>query len=169
MQHSIKIPNNMQAIYQAIIDFIIPFCKKHLNDEYLQLSQYLTAALCRKKPSPLLFGPIRTWAAAIIYALGSVNFLFDKTNKPHMNATELAKEFGMGKSTISAKAKQIRDLLKMHQFNHHWTLPSLLERSSMAWMIMLDGFIVDARTLPLELQKIAYDKGLIPYIHAQTP
>jgi hypothetical protein len=34
----------------------------------------------------------------------------------------------------------------------------------MAWMIMVDGFMMDARTAPREIQKEAYRKGLIPYI-----
>lgn len=37
---------------------------------------------------------------------------------------------------------------------------------SFSWMITLDGFIVDARTLPREIQELAYEKGIIPYIHA---
>jgi hypothetical protein len=34
----------------------------------------------------------------------------------------------------------------------------------MAWMIIVDGFVLNARTMPREVQKIAYRKGLIPYI-----
>ena len=34
----------------------------------------------------------------------------------------------------------------------------------MAWMIMVDGFIIDARKMPREVQEVAYRKGLIPYI-----
>ena len=54
----------------------------------------------------------------------------------------------------------------MHQFDHHWHLPSRIESSSMAWNIMYNGFIVDARMLSQDIQAIAYEKGLIPYIHA---
>jgi hypothetical protein len=31
-------------------------------------------------------------------------------------------------------------------------------------MISLNDFIVDARSLPREIQEVAYQKGLIPYI-----
>ena len=34
----------------------------------------------------------------------------------------------------------------------------------MAWNVMLNGFIVDARRLPRHLQEEAYRKGLIPYL-----
>ncbi len=45
-----------------------------------------------------------------------------------------------------------------------WTLPSRMEQNPMAWMISVNGFIVDARSLPRSLQEEAYRKGLIPYI-----
>lgn len=34
------------------------------------------------------------------------------------------------------------------------------------WMITLNGIIVDAKTLPREIQEIAHEKGIILYIHA---
>ena len=34
----------------------------------------------------------------------------------------------------------------------------------MAWMIMVNGLIVDARYLPREIQEVACRKGLIPYV-----
>jgi hypothetical protein len=63
------------------------------------------------------------------------------------------------------EAKQVRELLNMHRFDHHWGLPSRMD-NSFSWMITLNGFIVDARTLSREIQEIAYEKGIIPYIHA---
>ncbi len=54
----------------------------------------------------------------------------------------------------------------MDQFDHRWYLPSRIANSPMLWMITFNGFIVDARTMPREVQEIAYKKGLIPYIPA---
>jgi hypothetical protein len=34
----------------------------------------------------------------------------------------------------------------------------------LAWMVMVDGIIVDARQLPRELQEVAYERGVIPYL-----
>ena len=34
----------------------------------------------------------------------------------------------------------------------------------MAWRISLNGFIVDVRNQPKEIQEIAFEKGLIPDI-----
>ncbi len=38
------------------------------------------------------------------------------------------------------------------------------EDSSLVWMVSLNGFIIDARSLPREIQEEAVDKGLIPYL-----
>ena len=36
----------------------------------------------------------------------------------------------------------------------------------MAWLIQYNGFMVDVRSLPRNIQVIAYEKGIIPYIPA---
>ena len=66
-------------------------------------------SLCRKRPSPLATGNPKTCVCGIVYALGSVNFLFDRSQTPSMNAAELCAGFGVSKSTGSAKAKVVRD------------------------------------------------------------
>jgi hypothetical protein len=39
----------------------------------------------------------------------------------------------------------------------------------MAWMISVNGFVLDARHLRREAQEEAYRKGLIPYVPGETP
>ena len=34
----------------------------------------------------------------------------------------------------------------------------------LAWMICVDGFILDVRSAPRKVQEVAYAQGLIPYI-----
>jgi len=161
-----RVPKKMQPTFDAIVGLTDQFCKERLDEEYAQLAHQATAALCRKRPSPLLSGRINSWACGIVYALGFVNFLFDKTQDPHVSAAELCEWFGVSKSTGSAKSKAVRDALGMMQMDPNWYRPSEMDDNPMAWLIMVDGFIVDARGLPREIQEIAYEKGLIPYIPA---
>lgn len=154
----------MESPYNMIITLTDRFCEEHLNEEYAQLARQLTAALCRKRPSPLMSGRANTWACGIIYALGFVNFLFDKNNDPYMNASELCKKFGISQSTGSNKSREIRELMNMVQLDPNWCLPSKMDNNPMAWTIMVNGFIMDARHAPLSIQKEAYEKGLIPSI-----
>ena len=116
-----------------------------------------TAALCRTRPSPLLTGRVNTWACGIVYALGFVNSLIDNTQDPHMSAANLCAAFGVAKSTGGSKSKTVRDALKMAPMNPNWYRPSKLDENPSAWMIMVDGWVVDARMLPLEIQELAYE------------
>jgi hypothetical protein len=159
-----NVPKEMQKTYDSITKLTDEFCKKLLNEEYAQLIRFTTAALCRKRPSPLAKGKENTWACGIIHAVGMVNFLYDKTQTPHISSSDLYKEFGVSASASQSKSKIVRDTLRMSQFNSEWFLPSKLEDSMIPWMIMVDGYIVDARMLPRPLQEEAYKKGLIPYI-----
>ena len=43
-------------------------------------------------------------------------------------------------------------------------LPGRMDDSLLPWLISVNGFIVDARSLPRPLQEEAYRKGLIPYL-----
>lgn len=162
--HSEKVPQSMREMYEQIVMLTDAFSAEHLTEEYAQLIRYATAALCRKRPSPLLKGKPRTWACGITHAIGFVNFLFDRSEEPSIRASELYAAFGVSKSTGGAKSKIVRDLFDMYQFDPDWCLPSKLDDNPRAWMIMVNGFFVDARSAPRNVQEIAYEKGLIPYI-----
>ncbi len=159
-----KIPKIMQAKYDEITALTDEVCRAHLNEEYAGLARKLAAKLARKRPSPLSSGRVKSWACGIVYALGQVNFLFDKSQDPHLSATELCKLFGVATSTGGNKAKDVRDAVEMSWFTPEWMLSSMVEENPMVWMISVDGFPVDARRAPFPIQLEAYQKGLIPYI-----
>ena len=159
-----KVPKKMQAKVDDINVLTDDVCMQHLNAEYTELVRRVTAALARKRPSPLDRGRAKTWACAVVYAVGQVNFLFDKSQTPHMRGDELASAFGVSKGTASSKAKVVRDALNMDYFNSEWMLASRIDSSPMVWIISVNGLMVDARHMPREVQEIAYEKGLIPYI-----
>ncbi len=140
------------------------FCREHLNDEYAVLSRKLAEKLARKRPSPLLSGHANTWASGIVRTIGWVNFLHDKSQKPHMKLTAIDKAFGVGESTGQGKSMLIRKMLKIRPMDPAWSLRSQMDRNPMAWMIQMNGFLVDARILKREFQEEALRRGLIPYI-----
>jgi hypothetical protein len=140
------------------------FCKEHLNAEYADLCRKLTEKLARKRPSPLLSGKPQTWACGIVRTIGWVNFLDDKSQTPHMKMTVIDKAFGVGESTGQGKSMLIRKMFKITPMDPVWSLRSRIEHNPMAWMIQVNGFLVDARFLKREIQEEALRKGLIPYI-----
>jgi Domain of unknown function (DUF6398)/Plasmid pRiA4b ORF-3-like protein len=159
-----KVPKQMQSKFAEITALTDAFCSTHLNAEYGSMSRKLTAALCRKRPSPLVRGKAKTWACGVVHALGMVNFLYDSSQTPHMKATELYKHFGVGQSTGQGKSKEIRDLMKMSYMSPDWCLPSRIEDNPLIWMVSVNGFIMDIRNAPRAIQEEAFDKGIIPYL-----
>jgi len=152
------------TVLERIVAMTDQFCREKLNDEYAVLCRRLAEKLARKRPSPLLGGKLETWACGIIRTIGWVNFLDDRSSKPHMKLTVIDRTFGVGESTGQGKSKSIRTMLKIQQFDHHWTLPSRMDDSPMIWVVEVNGFMTDIRTCPRVVQEIAFDKGLIPYI-----
>jgi len=159
-----SVPQKMRPFYAEIIGLTDAFCRAHLNDEYAGVCRAMAAKLSRKRPSPLEGGRVTTWAAAIVHTVGRVNFLFDKSQTPHMRADDLARGFGLSQSTVGNKSKQIMDLLRIDLMDPEWTLPSRIDSNPVAWMISVNGFILDARAAPRAIQEAAFLKGLIPYL-----
>src|SRR5262249_8007367 len=164
-----SVPQAAKPAYDAIVGLTDTFCQAHLTWEYQMLCRKLAATLARKRPSPLTRGKPEVWACAVLRVIGWVNFLDDSSNSPHMKLTAIDKAFGVAESTGQGKAKAIRDLLKIRQFDFHWMLRQRIEESPMAWMISVNGFVLDARRLKREVQEEAFRKGLIPYIPGEKP
>lgn len=163
-KHTTSVPRTMLTRYKEITTLTERFCHELLNDEYNDLCLNLAAALARKRPSPLSGGKAEVWAAGIIYTLGQVNFLFDKSQTPHVRADEICEWFDVSQGSASGKARQIRQMLRIGVMDPAWCLPSLLDDNPFAWMITVNGFSIDARYAPPEIQEEAYRKGFIPYI-----
>jgi Domain of unknown function (DUF6398) len=161
-----SVPKKMLPVYEKIVGLTDDVCDRHLNSEYRDLARAMTGALCRKRPSPIVSGQPRTWACSIVYVLGRINFLDDKSLSPHMTTADLCAAFDVGESTVHAKARVIEKAIGARQLDPQWTLPSLVEKNPLVWMAEVNGLLVDLRDMPREIQEIAFEDGLIPYIPA---
>jgi hypothetical protein len=167
MTSSERIPKAMAEKFAAITALTDAFCARHLDDEYRVLIHRVLGALARKRPSPLTRGKENVWAAAAVHAVGRINFLDDPSRKPHCKPATIYTFFGIAESTGQNKSKEIRDALRMGPLSPEWTLPSRLADNPMVWMLQVNGFIIDIRDAPIELQRAAFEKGLIPYVPAE--
>jgi len=160
-----SIPIAMREKYEVIASIINDFCDQYLDEEYADLSMRLLEKLCRKRPSPLLTGKPNTWACGIVYAIGSTNFLFDRTQPYHMTAKELAERFGLSKSTAGSKSGEICKLMKISTFDPDWTLPSKLGDNPYVWLFETnDGLVLDVRYAPRDIREALFNAGMIPFI-----
>ena len=147
-----SVPKGMLPLYDRIVGLTDDVCDKRLSSEYRDLARAMTVALCRKRPSPLTSGQPRTWAGGIVYVLGRINFLGDRSFLPYMTTADLCAAFSVGESTLHAKPRVIEKTLKTRIFDSKWTLPSLVGSNPLVWIAEVNGLLVDLRTMPRQVQ-----------------
>lgn len=139
---------NKKERTQQLIELTESFCNTSLDDEYKELCKKLIFKMSRKRNVPFLSGRIEIWAAAIIHALGSINFLFDKKTKPYVTADDICKFFGTSRSTTSQKANIIKYMFKLYYFDDEFSTIYNKERNPLSKMAMVNGFITMISDLP---------------------
>lgn len=125
----------------------IEFSKKVLNEEYEFVIEKLINKMARKREVPFVTGRIEIWAAAVIHALGTINFLFDKSSLPYVSAADIYAYFGTKKSTTSQKSKKIRDMFKMTYFDSNFSIESVNRENPFNNLSIVNGLIVPQNIL----------------------
>lgn len=139
---------------EKLLEMTGTFCAQKLDDDYFQLCEKLIKKLGRKKDVPFQRGKLEIWAAAVVYAIGSINFLFDKSFEPYMTAEQISEYFGTKNSTVSNKAREIKDMFDMWHFSPEFSTQRMAESNPFSQMVMVDGFIMPIDTLPDDLQQM---------------
>ena len=87
-------------------------------------------------------GKMEIWAAAIIYAIGRINFLFDKSFEPYVSGDDICDYFGTSRSTTSQKTRLILDTFNMTYYDDDFSTSRMKERNLFSKFAMMSGFIV---------------------------
>lgn len=164
---ALRVPVALRPRVREILAVTDSFCHEHLDHEYGKLCRRLVGRLARKRPSPLERGTPAIWAAGAIYAVGSMNFLLDRSQQPHLTADELATYLDVAKSSMANKAARIRKLLELGIVEPELTRRSVLEQHPLAWLVEINGLIVDARQLPADVRDESRRRRLIPDIDVE--
>ncbi|MCC5905687.1 MAG: hypothetical protein JJU13_05760 [Balneolaceae bacterium] len=138
---------------EKILELTRSFCQEKLDDEYLQLCEKLISKMGRKKVVPFKRGKLDIWAAAVVHAVGSVNFLFDKSFEPYVSVSDINDYFETSSSTVSQKSKKIRDMFNMSYFDSNFSSQKMNDNNPFNNLVMIDGFMVSLDSLPDELQE----------------
>ena len=145
---------------QEIIRLAKSFCHEKIDEEYAALAEKLICKLGRKRNVPFATGKTTVWAAAVIHALGSINFLFDKSFEPYVSLDDINDFFGTKKTTTGNKSKEIRDMLKLGYFDAEFSTGKMIEGNPFAKLVMVNGFITPISALPEELQELVRQEKL---------
>jgi len=131
----------------ALIEMTDGFADRYLDEDYKMLCRKLTDKMSRKRQVPFLSGRLEIWAAAVVYALGQINFLFDKSFEPYVSATDIYNYYGTSQSTTSQKAKIIRDMFKMRYFDEEFSTERMQKENPLNEFVMIDGLVVPISTV----------------------
>jgi hypothetical protein len=139
---------------KQLLEKVGAFCIQKLNEEYFELCEKLILKMGRKREVPFKRGKLNIWASAVVYAIGSLNFLFDNSFEPHISPDEICEYFGTKKSTVSNKASQIKNMFDLWYFNPEFSTERMTKSSPFNNMVMVDGLILPIKSLPIEMQEI---------------
>lgn len=106
----------LKAREDEMARMVTEFCNDNVNAEYAKLCENMVRKLGRKRSNPLERGRLEIWAAAVIYTVATMNFLFDKSFEPYIPSSDIFNHFGTSSSTVSQKAAQTRTILKLKQY-----------------------------------------------------
>jgi hypothetical protein len=140
-----------------LLEMVGTFCSQNLDDDYFQLCEKLVKKMGRKREVPFQRGQLEIWAAAVIYAIGSINFLFDKSFEPFMTGEQICDYFDQKVSTVSAKAAIIRNMFKLRYHDPEFSTKKMSDSNPFNNFVMVDGFIQSLNSLPEEFQKMIKD------------
>ncbi|AKB52953.1 hypothetical protein MSBRW_3700 [Methanosarcina barkeri str. Wiesmoor] len=136
----------VQQKKDTLIQMTDGFADSYLDEDYKMLCRKLINKMSRKRQVPFLSGRLDIWAAAVVYALGQINFLFDRSSEPYVSATDLCDYFGTSQSTTSQKAKKIRDMFKIRHFNDEFSTERVQNENPFNDFVMVNGLIVPVST-----------------------
>lgn len=141
-QNMDKDKDQVKTRAQEIIRLAAEFCSQHLDDEYAGLCEQLVRKMGRKRAVPFVAGRTTIWAGAVIYALGQINFLFDRSQVPHVAQADIASHFGTTTTTLGQKAKLIRDMFKMGYWDPEFSTARNRTNNPLANLLVIDGLVV---------------------------
>jgi len=119
------------------------YAKRYLNQDYLTLCANVFEDLLDQDETIFIRGKAEIWAASIVWSVGSLNFLGDKSFEPYATLADVCSFFNANTSTIGQKASKIKDLLDISIWSSEYRLPDSSIGNFVDNLVMTeDGFIV---------------------------
>ena len=101
------------------------FGAKRLPDIYTGFCRDLCNAIADSEDLNLHPGLVEIWAAAIVYVIARLNFLFSSETPNHLTAEEICIRFSVKKTTVSNKASMILDSLDIFHDDRRFCAPHI--------------------------------------------
>ncbi|MGD2247939.1 MAG: DUF6398 domain-containing protein [Candidatus Methanofastidiosia archaeon] len=143
----------IQKKMRTLIKMTAEFCDIYLDEDYKKLSKKLIQKMARKREVPFLYGQIEIWAAAVIYALGTTNLLYNKSFEPYIAPDTICSYFKTNKSTTYQKSKRIRDMLNIKYRDKEFSTPYIIENDPLSHLRIPEELATQLKKLMEEMEK----------------
>lgn len=127
-----------------ILQLVIGYCNQHLDNEYTEVCSRVFNNLLKENSTIFDRGKSEIWSAAIVWAVGSNNFLGDKSFEPYASLDDVCKYFNANTSSVGQKASKIRKMLNIDMFNADYQTTTEASDFLNSLVMTPEGFIVPA-------------------------
>ncbi len=140
-----------QARIDEVAVLLETFSQTHLSPELAGYVRKLWEQLGRKRNYVITGGAKEVWAAAVVYVIARLNFLFDSKDPNYLTADALSAFFGTKKTTVSARAAGIEKACRIRMGQEGLCSPDLAD--SFTFVKLSNGMVIP--------KKMAREAGLI--------
>ena len=130
---------------KEIKKLIQDFCRQYLNDEFMGYTLKLCDKLVRQRTLTITRGRKEIWAAAIVYVVARLNFLFDREQEYFLTSDTICEFFGTNKSTVGNKATQIENICNLELGAEGFCSPEITDM--LTFVETPEGFILPKRAI----------------------
>ncbi|MBT3374766.1 MAG: hypothetical protein HN742_34145 [Lentisphaerae bacterium] len=138
-----------EARAKEIAVYLALFTSQCFDDELRGLADKLMAKLSRMRKLDITRGRPEIWAGTIVYLIGRLNFLFDRSSPSHVTPDQIAEHFGAAKTTLQNKATMVEKATGIHQGDREFTRSEIADMFSV--IELPNGFLTTLEMLREEL------------------
>ncbi len=156
------IPEELLSKFDNAYTLLLKFILKYEVGTLGILSLEMLISFAIQFPGEFKKGRPASWAAGIIHAIGTINFLSDPDYEPYIEDKEIYSFFKVSQSTMQSKSRVIKDLFQLFYVDTEWSTPENLLACDMFWEFETEDGIIDFREAPEDAQLAAVKDDFIP-------
>jgi hypothetical protein len=140
-----------QARIDEVAALLDAFSQAHLSPELTGYVRKLWEQLGRKRNYMITGGAKEAWAAAVVYVIARLNFLFDSKSPNYLTADAISAFFGTKKTTVSARAADIEKACRIRMGQEGLCNPDIAD--TLTFVKLPNGMVIP--------KKMAREAGLL--------
>lgn len=129
-----------QARIEEVSNLLNAFSQAHLTPELAGYVRKLWEQIGRKRNYVITGGAKEVWAAAVVYVIARLNFLFDPKSPHYMTADGICAFFGTKKGTVSARAADIEKACRIRMGQEGLCSPAIAD--AVTFVKLPNGMII---------------------------